>query len=105
MIYILTYLKKGGAGLKQQCQVLRVSTSSTPQGVARSITNFIGRGYQVELRSIGAGALNQAVKGIITAGRTIKSGLGFAPAFCDLVVEGQERTAINLKIIQIDLGG
>lgn len=54
-----------------------------------------------EVQAIGAGALNQAVKAIaIARGFVAPSGLDlmFVPAFVDVIIEGEERTAIKLLI-------
>lgn len=54
-----------------------------------------------EVQVIGAGALNQAVKAIaIARGFVAPSGLDliFVPAFADIEIDGEERTAIKLLI-------
>ena len=54
-----------------------------------------------EIQTIGAGALNQAVKAIaIARGFMAPSGVDLIcrPAFADIIVDGQERTAIRLMI-------
>lgn len=54
-----------------------------------------------EVQAIGAGALNQAVKAVaIARGFVAPSGLDlmFVPAFVDVIIEGEERTAIKLLI-------
>ncbi len=54
-----------------------------------------------ELQVIGAGALNQAVKAIaIARGFVAPSGfdLIFVPAFVDIEIDGEERTALKLLI-------
>ena len=55
----------------------------------------------VEIQAVGAGALNQAIKGIIIArGFVAPSGknLYCIPAFAATEIEGEERTAIKLII-------
>ena len=50
----------------------------------------------VEIQSIGAGALNQAVKAIaIARGYVAPTGKDFIciPAFADIIIDGEERTA------------
>ncbi len=54
-----------------------------------------------EIQVIGAGALNQAVKAIaIARGFVAPSGLNlmFVPAFVDVLIGGEERTAIKLQV-------
>ena len=56
---------------------------------------------KVELQAIGAGALNQAIKGIaIARGFVAPSGIDLVciPAFADVEVEGEDRTGIKLIV-------
>jgi stage V sporulation protein S len=48
-------------------QPLRVSAGSNPQSVASAIAHAVYEHKTVRLRAIGAGAINQAVKGIAIA--------------------------------------
>lgn len=48
-------------------QPLRVSAGSNPQSVASAIAHAIYEYKQVKLRAVGAGSVNQAVKGIAIA--------------------------------------
>ena len=55
----------------------------------------------VELQTVGAGALNQAVKAVsIARGYISPSGINLVctPAFTDIEIEGKEKTAIKLII-------
>ena len=55
----------------------------------------------VEIQAIGAGALNQAIKAIaIARGFVAPSGKNLVciPAFTDIVIDGEERTAIKLIV-------
>ncbi len=55
----------------------------------------------VEIQAIGAGALNQAVKAIaIARGFVAPSGIELIciPAFTDVEIDGQEKTAIKLIV-------
>ena len=54
-----------------------------------------------EIQAIGAGALNQAVKAIaIARGFVATSGMDLVciPAFTDVAIDGEERTAIKLIV-------
>ena len=54
-----------------------------------------------EIQAIGAGALNQAVKAVaIARGFVAPSGMDLIciPAFTDILIEGEERTAIKLLV-------
>ena len=82
-------------------QVLRVSTNSNPNAVAQSIIGMVQRERGVTTQTIGAGALNQAVKALAIARRLLASrgvDLVCRPAFVTLTIDGEERTAIRLKI-------
>lgn len=54
------------AGLSED-QPLRVSAGSNPQSVASAIAHAAYEHKTVRLRAVGAGAVNQAVKGIAIA--------------------------------------
>ena len=54
-----------------------------------------------EIQAIGAGALNQAIKSIAIARGFVAPGgidLVCVPAFTDIEIEGEERTAIKLIV-------
>ena len=55
----------------------------------------------MEMQTIGAGALNQAVKAVaIARGFVAPSGINLIciPAFTDIIIDGEERTAIKLIV-------
>jgi stage V sporulation protein S len=69
--------------------------------VAGAIAQVLRQEDAVEVQAIGAGALNQAVKAIaIARGFVAPSGLNlmFIPAFADVIINGEERTAIKLLV-------
>lgn len=82
-------------------EILKVSSKSNPNSVAGALsTVFREKGF-VEVQAIGAGALNQAIKAIaIARGFVAPSGKNLVciPAFQDIVIDGEERTAIKLII-------
>ena len=81
--------------------ILKVSSKSNPNKVAGALTNVFREKGKVEVQAIGAGALNQAIKAIaISRGFLAPSGnnLVCIPAFSDIVIDGEERTAIKLII-------
>lgn len=83
---------------------LKVSSSSNPLAVAGAIANLIRDEKEVQINTIGAGALNQAVKAVaIARGFLIPSGYNIAcyPTFYELKIDEQIRTAIKLTIIII----
>ena len=82
-------------------EVLRVSTKSNPNAVAGALAGVVREKGSAEMQTIGAGALNQAVKAsAIARGFLAPSGFDLIcrPAFADIIVDGQERTAIRLMV-------
>lgn len=80
---------------------LKVSAKSRPMSVAGAIANTLRDGSRVEIQAVGAGALNQAVKAIaIARGYVAPTGkdLICVPAFSDITIEGEERTAMKLYV-------
>ena len=67
----------------------------------RSISRSAEGKGGAEIQAIGAGALNQAVKAIAIARGFVAPGgidLVSVPAFTDIEIEGEERTAIKLIV-------
>ena len=84
----------------QTINCLRVSSRSSPS-VAGAIAGMIKDGVHVELQSVGAGAVNQVVKAIaISRGFLSPVGIGIVciPAFADIVIDGEYRTAIRFTV-------
>jgi stage V sporulation protein S len=80
---------------------LKVSSQSNPAAVAGALAGRVRETGKAELQAIGAGAVNQAVKAIgIARGYVAPAGINLIaiPAFLDLDVEGQERTAIRFLV-------
>ena len=82
-------------------ETLKVSSKSNPNSVAGALANVMREKGEVEVQAIGAGALNQAIKAIaIARGFVAPSGIDLicVPAFTDIEIEGEERTAIKLIV-------
>ena len=82
-------------------EVLKVSTKSNPNSVAGALAAIIKEKNIVEIQAVGAGAINQAVKAIaIARGFVAPSGRDIVciPAFTDIEIYGEERTAIKLIV-------
>ena len=82
-------------------EILKVSSKSNPSKVAGAIANVFRTEGVVELQTIGAGSLNQAIKAVaIARGFVAPSGknLVVIPAFSDIVIDGSEKTAIKLIV-------
>lgn len=81
--------------------MLKVSSKSNPSKVAGAIANLFRENQKVEIQTIGAGSLNQAIKSIAIA-RGFVTPMGFdlvvIPSFSDIKINGEEKTAIKLKI-------
>ncbi|BCZ48013.1 stage V sporulation protein S [Clostridium gelidum] len=81
--------------------VLKVSTKSNPNSVAGALAAIIKENNIAEMQAVGAGAINQAVKAIaIARGFIAPSGKDIVciPAFTDIIIDGEERTAIKLIV-------
>ncbi|MGI6035749.1 MAG: stage V sporulation protein S [Limnochordia bacterium] len=82
-------------------EVLKVSTKSNPNSVAGALASVVREKGGAEIQAIGAGAINQAVKAVaIARGFVAPSGVDLVciPAFTDIIIDGEERTAIKLII-------
>lgn len=78
-----------------------MSSKSSPASVAGAIAGMIKDGVCVEIQSVGAGAVNQAVKAIAIS-RGFLSPIGIevicVPSFADIVIDGEYRTAIRFSV-------
>jgi len=77
-------------------EILKVSSKSNPSKVAGAIANIYRENKEVEIQTIGAGSLNQAIKAIaICRGFVAPTGdnLVVIPAFNDIIINGEQKTA------------
>ena len=82
-------------------EVLKVSSKSKPNSVAGALANAFREKQTVEIQAVGAGSFNQAIKAIaIARGYVAPTGkdLICIPAFSDIMIDGEERTAIKLIV-------
>ena len=82
-------------------EVLKVSSKSNPNSVAGALAGVLREKGSAEIQAIGEGALNQAVKAIaIARGFVAPSGMDLVcvPAFTDINIEGDQKTAIKLIV-------
>jgi stage V sporulation protein S len=82
-------------------EILKVSGKSNPNSVAGALAGVIRESGTAEMQAIGAGAINQAVKAIaIARGFVAPTGIDLVciPAFTDIEIDGEERTAIKLLV-------
>ena len=82
-------------------EVIKVSSKSRPNAVAGALAGVVREKGSVEIQAIGAGAVNQAVKAIaIDRGFVAPSGIDLIciPAFTEITIDGQNRTAVKLMV-------
>jgi stage V sporulation protein S len=82
-------------------EIIKVSAKSRSTAVAGAIAGVIREVGRAEVQAIGAGAVNQAIKAVaIARGYLALEGIDIvcAPAFTDVDIEGQERTAIKMVV-------
>lgn len=82
-------------------EVLKVSAQSQPKSVAGALAAVLRERAVAELQAVGAGAVNQAVKAIaITRGFVAPNGIDLVvvPAFAEIDIDGEERTAIRFIV-------
>lgn len=82
-------------------EILKVSARSVPNSVAGAIAGVIREKGAVEVQAVGAGASNQAIKAVaIARGYLAPSGLDLIciPAFANVMIDEEERTAIKLIV-------
>ena len=82
-------------------EILKVSAKSNPNSVAGALAGVMREKGGAEIQAIGAGALNQAIKSVAIARGFVAPGgidLVCVPAFTDIQIEREERTAIKLIV-------
>jgi len=81
--------------------IIKVSANSRTAAVAGAIAGVMREKRFAEVQSIGAGAINQAVKAVILAkGYLVNDGIDIVcvPEFVDVDIDGKVRTAIRLTV-------
>ena len=82
-------------------EIIKVSAKSRSTAVAGAIAGVIREVGRAEVRAIGAGAVNQAIKAVaIARGYLALEGMDIVciPAFAEVDIEGQERTALRMVV-------
>jgi stage V sporulation protein S len=82
-------------------EVLKVSAHSRSTAVAGAIAGVVRENGRAEVQAIGAGAVNQATKAVAIARSYLAlDGIDIIciPAFTDVMIADQERTALRLII-------
>ena len=85
----------------QTTNEIKVGTNSNPNSVAGAIVALLREHETVEMNTIGAGALNQAVKAVAIGRGFLAPGgqdLIISPTFNDITLNGESRTAMRLRV-------
>jgi len=81
--------------------IIKVAANSRTAAVAGAIAGVMREKRFAEVQSIGAGAINQAIKAVILArGYLVNDGIDIVcvPEFVDVDIDGKVRTAIKLTV-------
>jgi len=91
--------------MTKQRERLKVGAATRPQELAGAIAKYLTVDHkEIEIVAVGAGAVNQATKGLIMARRFCSSSgidLSFKPAFETIEIEGKEVTAIKWIPVEV----
>jgi stage V sporulation protein S len=81
--------------------IIKVATKSRSTSVAGAIAGVVRDYGRAEVQAIGAGAVNQAIKGVtIARGYLTLDGIDVIciPTFTEVLIDEQERTAIKFVV-------
>jgi Uncharacterized protein conserved in bacteria len=82
-------------------EMIKVAADSRSTAVAGAIAGIIRERGKVDVRAIGASAVNQAVKAVaIARSYLMPEGIDIVciPSFSEVMIDGQERTAVHLTV-------
>lgn len=82
-------------------EMIKVAADSRSTAVAGAIAGVIRERGKVDVRAIGASAVNQAVKAVaIARSYLMPEGIDIVciPSFSEVTIDGQERTAVHLTV-------
>jgi len=85
-------------------EILKASAKTSPNKLAGALAEVVRKNGEAEIQTIGAAALNQAIKAVaIARGFIAPSGsdLVCIPGFTEILIDGQERTAIRLIVRKV----
>lgn len=83
---------------------MKVGSLTDVASLAGAITGSIKNDGSAELKAIGAGAVNQMVKALITArGYLAPEGIciEMMPSFCNVEIHEEEKTAIRFEVRKV----
>lgn len=81
--------------------IIKVAANSRSTAVAGAIAGVMREQERVDVQAIGAGAVNQAVKAVAIARGYLELDeidIVCIPSFVEVVIDGQERTAVRLGV-------
>lgn len=84
-------------------EIIKVAGDSDVKAVAGALVAVFRTRRKVEMQAVGAGAVNQAVKAVaVSRGYVAPNGINlvFIPAFREVVINGERKTAIRLLVQQ-----
>lgn len=82
-------------------EMIKVAADSRSTAVAGAIAGVIRERGRVDVRAIGASAVNQAIKAVaIARSYLMPEGIDIVciPSFSEVTIDGQERTAVHLTV-------
>ncbi len=82
-------------------KIIKVAALSRPPSVAGAIAGILRDDGRVEVQAIGASAVNQALKAMVSAYKFLNlegKELHFRPQFLDTQIKGKERTVMQFVI-------
>ncbi len=85
---------------RTQAAIIKVAANSRSTAVAGAIAGVIREHQHAEVQAIGAGAVYQAVKALAIARSYLsqETDIMSVPIFTDVIINGQERTAIRFIV-------
>ena len=78
--------------------IVRIAGISKSTAAAGAIAGMVRDHGRAEVRAIGDGAVNQAMKAIAIARHYLSLDVICLPDFVELMIEGQERTALRISV-------
>ena len=81
--------------------MIKVSATSRTSAVAGAIAGVVREHHRAEIQAIGAGAVNQAVKGLVVATGYLRLDgihVSCVPEFAEVTIEDKVRTAVKLVV-------
>ncbi len=87
-----------------EVSIFKVASDTNTHKIGSAISQAFLKDKNLEIHAVGAGAVNQAVKGLVIArGFLASSGVGLAvqPFFKDLEVDSVMKTAVIFRLLEV----